>query len=186
MLYGKKVLLRPREKSDLEYMYKMTQNDELMYWACGNRPEMEKSLDEFEKDFLNSTQTGKKWFTVEDLKGNIIGHIVYRNLDNVVRSCVVGISLGDTLGLGQGFGYDAMITFLKFLFYRMNLHRVELDTFEDNTRAIKCYEKCGFKIEGCKRKARYVNGEYKDIVIMGILREEFTHILEQYDSTANK
>ena len=40
-------------------------------------------------------------------------------------------------------------------------------------RAIRAYEKCGFRREGIIRHDLYVNGEYHDSIIMGILRDEF-------------
>jgi RimJ/RimL family protein N-acetyltransferase len=48
----------------------------------------------------------------------------------------------------------------------MKLHRVELNTWSDNKRAIRCYEKCGFRIEGILREAVFC-------IILGILDREF-------------
>nr|WP_267901880.1 GNAT family protein [Brevibacillus parabrevis] len=62
---------------------------------------------------------------------------------------------------------------LRFLFLRLNLNRVQLDTWSGNTRAIRAYEKCGFVVEGRLRQNEYVNGQYYDTIMMGILREEF-------------
>jgi RimJ/RimL family protein N-acetyltransferase len=62
---------------------------------------------------------------------------------------------------------------LDFAFSQMNLHRVYLRVFEDNQRALHCYEKCGFKPEGRLREAHFANGKYKDELVMGILRHEF-------------
>lgn len=42
-----------------------------------------------------------------------------------------------------------------------------------NERALKCYQKCGFKEYGRRRKCRYVNGKYYDCISMDILAEEF-------------
>ncbi|MBC8249877.1 MAG: GNAT family N-acetyltransferase, partial [Anaerolineales bacterium] len=42
-----------------------------------------------------------------------------------------------------------------------------------NPRAIRCYEKCGFRHEGRLREARFSDGRYHDELMMGILREEF-------------
>ena len=44
---------------------------------------------------------------------------------------------------------------------------------EFNTRALKCYEKCGFKEYGRRRKCKFINGKYYDSISMDILREEF-------------
>lgn len=55
----------------------------------------------------------------------------------------------------------------------MNMHRVYLHVYDFNERAIRCYEKCGFKKEGLIREAVYKHGRYVNEYIMGILEEEF-------------
>ena len=41
------------------------------------------------------------------------------------------------------------------------------------TRAIRCYEKAGFRHEGRLREALFRHGSYHDILVMGILEDEF-------------
>jgi len=55
----------------------------------------------------------------------------------------------------------------------LNLNRVELYTFDFNKRAQKCYRSVGFREVGRRRKARFVDGEYRDDLIMDILRDEW-------------
>ena len=55
----------------------------------------------------------------------------------------------------------------------MNLHRVDLQVFEFNERAIASYRKVGFREEGRLRQHMYRDGRYWDIIHMGILRHEF-------------
>lgn len=45
--------------------------------------------------------------------------------------------------------------------------------FEDNARAIRAYEKCGFQKEGRLREATYRRGRYYDQLMMSILDHEF-------------
>lgn len=46
------------------------------------------------------------------------------------------------------------------------LERIELDVFSSNTRAMNLYDKFGFEIEGTRRRARKINGDYEDVIIM--------------------
>ena len=55
--------------------------------------------------------------------------------------------------------------------------RIELNVAEYNKIATKCYEKCGFKIEGCLRKKLLMDGTYYDQYIMALLREEYVNVL---------
>ena len=50
----------------------------------------------------------------------------------------------------------------------MGLERIALEVFASNTAAIKLYEKAGFAIEGVKKKARKLDGEYDDLVDMAL------------------
>ncbi|MFR0818984.1 MAG: GNAT family N-acetyltransferase [Mediterraneibacter gnavus] len=71
-------------------------------------------------------------------------------------------------GGGQkGFGSDAVITFTDFCFTRLNLHKVYLHVFESNKRAIRCYEKAGYKVEGRLVEHHFSNGKYEDVLVMG-------------------
>ncbi|HIC94568.1 MAG TPA: N-acetyltransferase, partial [Anaerolineae bacterium] len=65
---------------------------------------------------------------------------------------------------------------LGFAFREMNLHRVYLSVHDYNERAIRCYEKCGFRHEGRLREALFRDGRYHDELMMGILREEFEEL----------
>jgi len=62
---------------------------------------------------------------------------------------------------------------LRYAFDELNLHRVFLQVFSFNQRAINLYEKIGFKQEGQFRQALYRGGKWHDIVVMGILSTEY-------------
>ncbi len=62
---------------------------------------------------------------------------------------------------------------LAHAFGEMGLHRVDLRVLEFNTRAIRCYQSCGFIEEGRERQSAFIGGEYYDDVMMGVLAHEF-------------
>lgn len=74
---------------------------------------------------------------------------------------------------GKGHGKDALNVLLHYLFYSLNLERIQIDTWSGNQRAIRFFEKCGFVLEGKLRKGEFINGSYYDTIIMSILREEY-------------
>jgi RimJ/RimL family protein N-acetyltransferase len=73
---------------------------------------------------------------------------------------------------GQGLGRRLLHTVLDRAF-SAGLLRVELEVFASNVAAIRLYEREQFVTEGRKRRARIVDGADDDIVIMGILREQW-------------
>ncbi len=84
-----------------------------------------------------------------------------------------GIIIGDKSQWGKGYGTAALREVLRIGFQEMNLQRIHLTAFAGNTRGIRCYEKCGFRPEGVRRRHFLKRGKRCDVVCMGILREEW-------------
>ena len=89
------------------------------------------------------------------------------------RDAFVGIGFGDREYWGKGYGTDLMNLILRYAFTELNLRRVTLNVFEYNPRAIRSYEKVGFRHEGRMRQYLHKEGKRWDMVFMGILREEW-------------
>lgn len=83
------------------------------------------------------------------------------------------IGIGERKAWGKGYGTDAMRVLLRYGFTELNLHRVSLGVFAYNPRAIRSYEKVGFHLEGHEREVLHRDGSYTDVLLMGILREEW-------------
>lgn len=102
-----------------------------------------------------------------------IGSCGFHEIDWRSRWGEAGIAIGDKTQWGKGFGTDALRALIGFGFRDLNLHRIMLRVFDDNARAIRSYEKVGFKTEGRLREDEFRNGRYRDTVIMAILRSEW-------------
>jgi RimJ/RimL family protein N-acetyltransferase len=85
----------------------------------------------------------------------------------------LGIGLGERAYWGKGYGTDAVRVLLRYAFTELNLRRVTLGVFAYNPRAIKSYEKAGFTVEGRLRQYIAREGQRHDMIIMGVLREEW-------------
>lgn len=90
----------------------------------------------------------------------------------------VGIGLGEREFWGKGYGTDAMRLGLRYAFTELNLHRVSLNVFSYNPRAIRSYEKVGFRQEGYSRQSILRDGQRMNDMWMGILREEWFRLQE--------
>lgn len=122
-----------------------------------------------------SAQSDAKGYMIEHKEtGKVVGIISLINIDYKNRSAECIIDIGSKDMWGQGIGSDAMSLILKFAFTELNLHRVYLQVFDFNERAIKLYEKMGFTHDGRFREALYRFGEWHDIVIMSILNKEYS------------
>lgn len=102
-----------------------------------------------------------------------VGIVSLINIDYKNRSaeCVIDIGVKDVWG--KGIGTAAISLILEYAFNELNLNRLYLQVFSFNERAIKLYEKMRFIHEGKFRQALYRKGKWHDIVIMGILKDEY-------------
>lgn len=127
------------------------------------------------REFLEKIRSDSNGYTfaVETSAENrFIGTIAVYLIHWHHRHAHVGISL-DPEYHNQGCGTDAMQILLRFIFDEMNLHKVKLSVFDFNPRAVRVYEKCGFRLEGRLREEVYRFGRYHDVLMMGLLREEY-------------
>ncbi|CAJ1001263.1 MULTISPECIES: GNAT family N-acetyltransferase [Bacillales] len=103
----------------------------------------------------------------------VIGDIALQSIDNVNRNANIRIAINSQEHQGRGLGTEAMRLLLDYAFGILNLHRIELNVFSYNSRAIRAYEKLGFQREGVQREALYYNHQYHDSIIMSILEDEY-------------
>lgn len=106
----------------------------------------------------------------------LIGNTGLHKINLIDRVCEAGIFIGDKEYLNRGFGTEAMNLTLDFAFNILNMRSVMLQVFDYNKRAIRSYEKCGFKIIGRRRNAKEICGKIYDIIFMDILKEEYKSI----------
>lgn len=74
---------------------------------------------------------------------------------------------------GQGYGTEALRWLLGWCFKTANMHRVQLEAYEWNERAVRAYQRVGFQLEGRLRQAIWRDGRWWDEIIMGILQDEW-------------
>jgi RimJ/RimL family protein N-acetyltransferase len=130
-----------------------------------------------EKQIEKETYFGFSIRTLAD--DRVVGEIGLGGLRWNCGDTFVGIGLGDRADWNKGYGTDAMRAILRYAFLELNLHRVTLGVFEYNPRAMRAYEKAGFRVEGRIRGELNRDGRRWDSILMGVLRSEW---MEQYGS----
>lgn len=172
---GNKVELKPFERHHISKLVEWRNDPEVSYWSVGREPDYElTTLEEAEMSFSKNVESGSKldayMFAVYTKDGQYIGVADYREVDRIKRSCTIGITIGEKDYWGKGYGTDAINALVEFLFSRLNLRRIQIDTWSGNERAIKSYQKCGFRIEGTLKESEFIEGKYYDTIIMGLLK----------------
>jgi RimJ/RimL family protein N-acetyltransferase len=102
-----------------------------------------------------------------------VGLVTLTDIDPVHAQAEFHIMIGPPEATGRGVATAATREMLRHAFRDLNLHRVFLSVLDSNDRAIRVYEKVGFRREGVLREAAYKDGWYRDVIVMSILKSEF-------------
>ncbi len=101
-----------------------------------------------------------------------VGSVYIRDIDLVHNKAEYGIFIGEESARGCGVGSMAAALMIEYCFKYRKLHRLFLRVFADNPQAIRSYEKAGFVKEAFLKDDVRINGQYRDIVLMGIINPE--------------
>ncbi len=169
-----RVTLRPPRREDLPVFLRWFNDPEVTrFLTVANLPLNLEMEERWFEEVIARQGKDRYVFSVEDEEGYLIGNVSLSGIDWVNRNAELGIVIGEKGAWGKGYCGEILRAVLGFAFGRLNLHRVYLRVFEPNVRGIRCYEKVGFTLEGRLRQARYFDGRYEDVLLYGILREEF-------------
>ncbi len=170
---GDRIYLRPIEMSD-EISLRQWINDPDV-WQTLTRCFPTNELREREYIEKLSADTNNVVFGIALEDGNkLIGSCGLHNITSTHRCAMFGILIGEEDDRSRGYGKEATELTLKLGFEEYNLNRIELDVLGTNTRAIRAYERAGFKREGCLREAYFRGGRYVDVLHYGFLQTEWS------------
>jgi len=105
--------------------------------------------------------------------GELAGHVTLWGATVRRRSATLGVLMGPA-HRGRGLGREAVGLALRYGFLEMNLHRVQLEVWAFNERALRCYRAAGFVEEGRRRQVTFHDGRWHDDVLMSVLQPEWT------------
>lgn len=118
-------------------------------------------------------KTGKVvQFIICTKEGRPIGSVYLRDIDREHKKAEYGIFIGEEDALGKGYGTLAAKGMLAYAFEELKLHKVMLRLLEGNDRARKSYEKAGFVQEAYLKDEVFLDGEFRDVILMAQLAPE--------------
>ena len=111
------------------------------------------------------------WFVIE-VDGERAGCVAFHRVNERNRIAEAGRFAIHPSFRGRRIGTEAARMFQRHLLVELGFHRVELQIYGFNERALAHAERCGYIREGVKRKAYLKNGEWQDAVLFSLLQEE--------------
>jgi RimJ/RimL family protein N-acetyltransferase len=174
MLKGEKVILRAIEREDLERLHAIN-NNLAVELAGGGDPPMPQSMARLMAEYDSNASHGGRddaGFAIE-VDGMLIGVCALFAFDNTAHTFELGITIGYPEYWGRGYGREAIQMLVNYGFHYRNAHKIWLRVHGVNERGQRAYTAVGFVEEGRLRQHVYSNGQYDDLIVMGILREEW-------------
>lgn len=175
---GRFVTLRAMELEDQELLREMI-----------NEPEVEKLVGGYSFPVSKSQQN--KWFEsnqnnqnnirliIETEEDGAVGFANIVNIDWKNRSALHGIKILNRKFRARGIGTDTVMAVMKYAFEELQLIRLDgaIIVYNEPSKKLYC-GKCGWKVEGIRRKSVFKLNEYHDELILGILKEEYEELVK--------
>lgn len=172
VLTGEKTVLRPFTEADAEGMWEIIGDEEVTHFTGDPADEL---TPERLRDWYGSrsAQPDRLDLAVTDpATGELVGEVVLYEWDPAARSCTFRTLIGPR-GRDRGIGSEATRLIVGYGFERLGLHRIQLEAYAFNHRALRVYEKAGFVREGLRRETEFKHGAWVDEVVMGILDRDW-------------
>lgn len=172
-LVGEQTYLRALEEADAPNYVRWLNDQEVnRTLAPGNFPlNLPKEQEYIRKAYAD--QNGLTLAIILKDGNRHIGGTGLHSIRQVHRVAMFGIMIGEKDCWDKGYGTEAARVMIRHGFETLNLNRIWLNVYDFNPRGIRAYEKAGFRREGVLRKEVYAEGTYHDVIVMGILREEW-------------
>ena len=168
----RRLVLRAVERTDARFLASLINDPDVRSILGAYDLVFPMSVDMEERWIESASKTQDIHLAVTLKKGSPLGILSLKAINERNGSAHLSIIL-EKRSWDKGYGTEAINGVLDFMFNRKNLHRIWLRVAEYNERAIACYEKCGFKVEGTLRDDHYMGGTWHGSNVMSILDSEF-------------
>lgn len=174
-LTGTRIMLREYRRDDLPWMRQWVNDPDIVGYLSDIflYPHAAESTESYLESMLAGSDDSRGFVIADAATEAYIGQVNLDAIDWKNRVGRIGIVIGSTEHTGRGFGKEAMKLLIDFSFRELNLNRLELEVYDFNERAVRCYAACGFREEGRLRERIYRNGRYHDVICMAILKADW-------------
>lgn len=170
MLETERVLLKPVEESDLQKLLELQWDKDLMKYMLFKPLSFEN-----QKDWLKSLGKDNLAFSIFFKQENnieLIGVTTLNQINHIHQRASWGMKLKSNIQ-GKGVGFEASLILLNFGFANLNLMKIHGDIIAENSANRRMCEKLGVREEGLLINHYYQSGRFRNVVLVGILKEEF-------------
>jgi RimJ/RimL family protein N-acetyltransferase len=177
MLRGDLVVLRARREDDARILHAELYEDTHAWVRSDTRPWVPVPFGpgspHWPGEEAPSAADAAVFAVAELATGELAGEALLWGIDLHNRAAHVGLALRPACR-GRGLGGDTVRVLCHYGFAIRGLHRLQLETLPDNHAMMAAAVRAGFTPEGTTRSSSWVNGQWMDDVIFGLLDTEFS------------
>jgi len=152
MLKSDKILLRPLQLSDLDFLFEIENNKENWKYGAENKQYTKEELTNYIANAKQDIATAGQFRFVIDLENNPIGFIDL--FDYTTNSAGVGVIIAKNYRR-RGLAKEALKLLSIYAFETLNLKRLDCNIEKDNLRSIKLFTSFGFELEEEEKEFQY-------------------------------
>ena len=167
--------LRPLEKTDLPALTEWFSDlDDLCAFDRAARVPLNREATEkvWSQSLEGEGNDGSSWFAIDDDSREFVGAVGLEKISAINRDAVVPLYMAKS-ARRQGIGIRAVALMLDFAFDQLGLLRVTSYYRADNEASRSITERLGFRVEGRMRQAWFCKGRHFDMVVVGVLVDEW-------------
>src|SRR3989338_6659107 len=182
-LEGRIVNLCLFTKDDIPTLTRWINDPELRDFLRSVLPKTEKQ----QEDWFNKLGSNEENIVlgIETKESILIGSMGVYQINWRDRVCTTVWWIGEKEYWGKGYGTDAKMFLLDYIFNTLNLRKVCSSVITFNERSLQYNLRCGYVREGLRRQHVFKKGKYWDMIDLGLFKEEWLPIWERYRETGN-
>lgn len=175
-LIGEKIILREVKESDFDFLYKLDSHPLVYKYEENSAPTKDKIVERYSKRIEKMKVNVDKYLTfiicINNLEKTPIGNIDINLNWELIREWELGYELYPEYW-GKGYAYEASKLVMGYVFENLNAHKIVAFCNGNNTKSFKLMERLGMKKEAQERECRFLNNEWNDALMYGILEREW-------------
>jgi RimJ/RimL family protein N-acetyltransferase len=164
------VSIRRATAADLDFLVELTTHDDVdPYLSARRATTREELLEEIERSEREPNDFGRFVIELDGQRAGVMGFRVDNKRSRV--AALGGLAVHPDFR-GRRVPDEAARLLQRYLIFELGYHRLQLEIYGFNARAMRHAERAGFVREGVKRKAYRRHGEWVDGVLYGLIRED--------------
>jgi RimJ/RimL family protein N-acetyltransferase len=170
ILRGPRLTLRPPSEADIDVRLQLGNDPDIHRLYGGSQADLRAMTPADAAGWFRRLAADPHGWAIEH--GRLIGEIRLHTINLTDRRASLAIGIADVAALGRGLGTEAIGLVVNHAFGTMGLHRLAVRVLAFNERAVRAYQRCGFRVEGREREAALIDGAWHDDLIMGLLASD--------------